>query len=268
MKLVKKQKDGSQSLLNTTEKSKHTTDTSSDLPPWKVIIIDDDPDVHTVTQLSLKNFEFRGRTLQTFIANSGYEAFNLLKKHSDVAVALIDIMMETDDAGLHLINNIRNVLQYNLMRIIVRTGQPGIFSEKDVIEQYDIDDYKNKAELNADRLYLTMRLALKNYQDLLALNDAKYNLEQKIRERTLQLEQKNQRLQSLNQEKNEFLGIAAHDLKNPLQAIQGSAELIAISLQEGCANLEELIDYANMINVSSERMFDLITNLLLSLIHI
>jgi signal transduction histidine kinase len=95
------------------------------------------------------------------------------------------------------------------------------------------------------------------------LEQSNQNLEQKIHERTLQLERKNQQLLKLNQEKNEFLSIAAHDLKNPLQAIQGSAELISISLQdEGCANSEELVDYANMIDVSSERMFDLITNLL------
>lgn len=88
-------------------------------------------------------------------------------------------------------------------------------------------------------------------------------LEQKIKQRTSQLEQNNQALKLLNQEKNEFLAIAAHDLKNPLQAIQGSAELIEVTVQdEEFKSKQEIIDFASMINISAERMFDLIINLL------
>ncbi|WP_353570133.1 ATP-binding protein [Candidatus Albibeggiatoa sp. nov. BB20] len=88
-------------------------------------------------------------------------------------------------------------------------------------------------------------------------------LEQRIQRRTLQLEQNNKALTVLNQEKNEFLAIAAHDLKNPLQAIQGSAELIELTIQsEQFDNKIEVVEFANMINISAERMFELITNLL------
>jgi signal transduction histidine kinase len=67
----------------------------------------------------------------------------------------------------------------------------------------------------------------------------------------------------LNQEKNELLGIVAHDLKNPLQTIQGSAQLIEMALtQENYCNKEEILEFAQMINLSAERMFQLVTNLL------
>ncbi|MEK7990450.1 MAG: ATP-binding protein [Thiotrichaceae bacterium] len=100
-------------------------------------------------------------------------------------------------------------------------------------------------------------------QMILELQGLFNNLEQKVHTRTQQIEQKNKDLVLLNQEKNEFLGIAAHDLKNPLQAIQGSAELIEITLKEdGFKNKDEVVEFASMINISAERMFDLITNLL------
>ncbi|MCV6638781.1 ATP-binding protein [Candidatus Albibeggiatoa sp. nov. NOAA] len=168
MKLVKKRKDGSTATLKVAEKKQ--ADTQSQLPPWKVLIVDDEHDVHTMTKLSLKEFEFAGRTLQIFQATSGAEAHDILKHEPDIAVALIDIVMETDDAGLKLINYIRNELKYTLIRLIVRTGQPGMAPEKTVIEEYDIDDYKSKTELRADKLYLTMRVTLKAYRDLLTLD--------------------------------------------------------------------------------------------------
>ncbi|MEK7991585.1 MAG: DUF3369 domain-containing protein [Thiotrichaceae bacterium] len=168
MKLVKKTKDGSDSVVKIAKKK--PPEQKPQLPPWKILIVDDEHDVHTMTKLSLKEFEFSGRTLQIFQATSGLEAQDILKREKDISVALIDIVMETDDAGLKLINYIRNELKYNFIRLIVRTGQPGMAPEKTVIEQYDIDDYKSKTELRADKLYLTMRVTLKAYRDLLTLD--------------------------------------------------------------------------------------------------
>jgi PAS domain S-box-containing protein len=75
-----------------------------------------------------------------------------------------------------------------------------------------------------------------------------------------QIQQANQQLKYLNQEKNEFLGIVAHDLKNPLAAIQGSAELIEKGFDD--FSKEEIIDFAKIIGESSQRLFELIKNLL------
>lgn len=165
MKFVRKQQDGSTTELKTTEKKAKVA-----LPPWKVLVVDDETDIHAMTQLGLKDFQFAGRPLQILPALSGAAAQAILKAEPDIAVALIDVVMETDDAGLRLINYIRNELKYVLIRLIIRTGQPGMAPEREVIERYDIDDYKSKTELRADKLYTTMRVALKSYRDLVTLD--------------------------------------------------------------------------------------------------
>ncbi|MCV6637643.1 hybrid sensor histidine kinase/response regulator [Candidatus Albibeggiatoa sp. nov. NOAA] len=261
MKLIKKCKDGSHTEIRSREKK--ATTPQRDLKPWKMLVVDDEYDVHAMTALGLKDFTFAGRPLLILQAMSGYEARAILSKESDIAMVLVDIVMESDDAGLNLINYIRNDLQDRLVRIVVRTGQPGMQLERTVVEQYDIDDYKNKSELNVDKLYFAIRTTLKGYRDLLALEQSNRNLERKVQERTQQLEQQNKALVELNRDKNEFLGIAAHDLKNPLQTIEGSAELIAMTLQQAkFEGKKEIIEFANMISHSADRMFDLVTNLL------
>jgi response regulator RpfG family c-di-GMP phosphodiesterase len=135
-------------------------------PPWKLLVVDDEPDVCTVTRLCLKDFRFGERGLEILQAGSAYEAKAVLAAHNDIAVALIDIVMETDDAGLRLVEYIRKTLSNPMIRIIIRTGQPGAAPERFVIDHYDIDDYKDKTELTATRLYTTVRTAIKSYSDL------------------------------------------------------------------------------------------------------
>ncbi|MEK8018660.1 MAG: response regulator [Candidatus Parabeggiatoa sp.] len=165
MKFVRKKKDGSTAEIKTTEKKSQLK-----LPPWKVLIVDDESDIHEMTQLGLKDFQFADRSLQIFQAMSGTEAREILRVEPNIAVALIDVVMETDDAGLQLVDFIRNQLKYALIRLIIRTGQPGMAPEREVIERYDIDDYKSKTELRADKLYTTMRVAIKSYRDLATLD--------------------------------------------------------------------------------------------------
>jgi len=138
--------------------------------PWKVLVVDDEPDVHAMTSFALENFKFAGKSLQLLQAMSGTEARNILAADPEIAVALIDVVMETDDAGLQLVDFIRNELKYSLIRLIIRTGQPGMAPEQEVIDRYDIDDYKSKTELKAQKLYTTMRVALKSYRDLRTLD--------------------------------------------------------------------------------------------------
>ncbi len=165
MKLVRKKKDGSASEIKIVEKK-----AQNELPPWKVLVVDDEIDVHEMTKLGLEDFQFANKPLKIFHAMSGIEAREILQTESDIAVALIDVVMETDDAGLQLVNYIRNELKYLTIRLIIRTGQPGMAPEREVIECYDIDDYKSKTELRDDKLYTTMRMSLKSYRDLVTLN--------------------------------------------------------------------------------------------------
>ncbi len=163
MKLKRRNKDS-------TETKKREPKPSLKRLPWKVLIVDDEPDVHAMTRFALEDFKFAGKSLQIFQAMSGREARDLLAAEPEIAVALIDVVMETDDAGLQLVDFIRNELKYSLIRLIIRTGQPGMAPEQEVIDCYDIDDYKNKSELKAQKLYTTMRTALKSYRDLCVLD--------------------------------------------------------------------------------------------------
>lgn len=144
---------------------------------WKILVVDDEPDVRTVTRMGLRNFSFAGRPLEFIEASSGPEALERLAEHPDIALALIDVVMESPDAGLRLVEKIRNGLQNKLIRLVIRTGQPGAAPERYVIDHYDIDDYKDKTELTTTRLYTTVRSALKAYRDLCAIDINRMGLE-------------------------------------------------------------------------------------------
>ena len=144
---------------------------------WKILIVDDEADVRTLTRISLRDFTFASRSLAFVEAGSAAEAMLLLASHPDIAVALIDVVMESEDAGLKLVEHIRQQLNNLFIRIVIRTGQPGIAPERQVIDNYDIDDYKDKTELTAAKLYTTVRSALKAYRDLQTINTNRLGLE-------------------------------------------------------------------------------------------
>jgi response regulator RpfG family c-di-GMP phosphodiesterase len=136
---------------------------------WKVLIVDDEPGVRQVTRMNLRNFIFMGRKLEFIEAGSAKEARDQLALHPDIAVALLDVVMETDDAGLRLIDHIRNHLNNSSMRLIIRTGQPGLAPERMIIDKYDINDFKDKAETTSQKLYTTVRLSIKEYHYILSV---------------------------------------------------------------------------------------------------
>jgi len=139
---------------------------TQDLPPWPILIVDDDEGIHDITKLALKNFLYDNRPLAFTSVYSAKEAREVLLKHNEFTVILLDVVMETEDAGLELTKFIRQELLNPYSRIIIRTGQSGQAPEKHVVEHYDINDYKDKTELNADRLNSSMRLAISQYSQL------------------------------------------------------------------------------------------------------
>ncbi|MBV8620929.1 MAG: DUF3369 domain-containing protein [Curvibacter sp.] len=145
--------------------------------PWRVLVVDDEPDVLHVTTLALRGIQFRGRPLQLFYAHSGAEAFQLLQQHKDIAVILLDVVMETEDAGLVLTRRVREELDNPLVRIILRTGQPGMAPEQEVIVDYDINDYKAKSELTSRQLFTSVVASLRAYDTLLSLERSRLGLE-------------------------------------------------------------------------------------------
>ena len=131
---------------------------------WNILVVDDEADVHTATQLALKYTTWKGRSFQITSAHSGEEATQLLSQDRTAAqnfdVAIVDVVMETDDAGLRLCEFIRQELSRSL-RIILRTGQPGVAPEERILNDYDIDYYLSKGEVTKDRLFATVRACLR-----------------------------------------------------------------------------------------------------------
>src|SRR5947209_10513148 len=147
------------------------------LRPWKVAIIDDDPAVHEGTRFALYDYSLNGSGLELLSAYSAEEGRRLLRDHSDVAVVLLDVVMETDSAGLDLVGFIRSELRNETVRIILRTGPPGQAPERRVIVDFDINDYKAKTELTADKLFTTLTAALRGYQQLQRMEETRRGLE-------------------------------------------------------------------------------------------
>jgi response regulator RpfG family c-di-GMP phosphodiesterase len=143
---------------------------------WKVLIVDDDQEIHTVTMITLKRFKFLGKSVKFLNAYSAKEGKEMLSDNSDIAVAFIDVVMEEDDAGLKLIHFIRKELKNQLVKIILRTGQPGFAPERSVVVNYDINDYKEKTELTSQKLTTTLITALRSYQDLYIIECNRHGL--------------------------------------------------------------------------------------------
>ncbi len=136
-------------------------------PPWRVLIVDDDVDVHVVTKFSLSNSSFLGRRLSFLHAYSGAEALTVLRNTPDIAVVLLDVIMESNDAGLQVARRIRDELGNKLVRIVLRTGQPGQALEHSIILDYDINDFWCKTDLTTRKLFTTVISSLRTYASLL-----------------------------------------------------------------------------------------------------
>jgi PAS domain S-box-containing protein len=150
---------------------------------WKILIVDDDPEVHKVTQLALKNFIFEGKSLKFINAYSGEEAKQLIALHPDIAMILLDVVMEKDDAGLEVVNYIRSFLKNEFVQIILRTGQPGKCPETAIILNYEINDYKTKTELTKPKLLTVVVTALRTFNEIKKLDDSKAKLEKVAQEK-------------------------------------------------------------------------------------
>jgi CheY-like chemotaxis protein len=136
------------------------------LAPWRVLIVDDDVDVHVVTKFSLSNACFQGRRLSFLHAYSGDEALHILRTTPDVALVLLDVIMETSEAGLKVARQIRDELHNKLVRIVLRTGQPGQALEHSIILDYDINDFWCKSDLTTRKLFTTVISSLRSYANL------------------------------------------------------------------------------------------------------
>jgi response regulator RpfG family c-di-GMP phosphodiesterase len=152
----------------------------NDRVPWKILVADDDEEIHIVTQMVLRDLVFESRPVRLLAARSGHQALQVLAEHPDTAIVLLDVVMEADDAGLEVAHKIRDTLDNHLVRIILRTGQPGQAPEKSVVIDYDINDYKEKTELTAQKLITAVISGLRSYRDLQTIERSRRGLTQII----------------------------------------------------------------------------------------
>lgn len=151
---------------------------------WHVLMVDDEPEVHHVTEMVLRNFRFDNRKLQLISAYSGSEGRKIMAERNDIALAILDVVMEHEHAGLELARYIRKDLLNHYTRIVLRTGQPGQAPEEEVIREYDINDYKDKTELTTTKLTTLLYSSLRSYRDICIIDAHRRGLEKVIRAST------------------------------------------------------------------------------------
>ncbi len=188
------------------------------VPAWKILIVDDEVDIHQVTEFALKHEIIDQRGIEFLHAYSISQAQAILTSHTNIALVLLDVIMETRDAGLQLINYIRNTLHNYTIRIVIRTGHTDIFPERDFFVQYDINDFYSKTELVGDRLFILTYSSLRSYQQLI-------DIQKKTLEKQEADEAKEAALQA-NQHKTYFLASVSHEIRTPLNAIMGYTQLL------------------------------------------
>lgn len=144
---------------------------------WRILIVDDDPEVHASTRFALNGVQLLGHSVHLSSAHSAREALEQLRSADNFAVVLLDVVMETQDSGLQLVKRIREELQQHEVRIILRTGQPGYAPELDVFAHYDINDYRTKAELTRTRLLTSICAALRTYEQIRTIAENRRGLQ-------------------------------------------------------------------------------------------
>jgi signal transduction histidine kinase len=231
---------------------------------WKVMIVDDEKSIHDITITSLKGFMFEGRGLRFLNAFSGQEAVALFHLHPDTALLIVDVVMETQNAGLNFVHYVREKLKNHVVQVVIRTGQPGLAPESDVISKYKINAYYSKTELRIQKLISLFTTSLRTFdisvrleaelekrreaeQELIFLNKG---LEEKIEERTRQLVRANQ-LKSL------FLANVSHEIRTPMNGIVGMADLL---MDEDLAPDQK--EYARIIQSSAASLLAIINDIL------
>lgn len=204
--------------------------------PWSVLVVDDDEGVHEVTKLTLSSLEFDGRFIEITSAYSAKEARDILSKPNDFSVLLLDVVMETDYAGLDLVNFIRDDLKNQFLRIILRTGQPGQAPELSVIVDYDINDYRTKTELTSEKIKSCVVSALRSYRDINTIKElavSRENLQRKVLKRNSDLQKVNSKLQAEIKERfavEKQLAITNSKLES---IINNSTALISLKNEKG-----------------------------------
>ena len=246
--------------------------------PWKIMIIDDEPSVHEITARVLEGFTFEERGLLILNACSGRGAISLLDEHPDTALLLVDVVMETENAGLDLVRHVRDTLKNHHIQITIRTGQPGKAPEALVVSEYQIDTYTAKTEMTAGKLISLVTIALRSFKLSKALEvelerrkkaeknlrQLNQDLEEQVEKRTGELAASNHNLkimaekaEAANLAKSRFLANISHEIRTPMNGIMGMAGIL---LQDDLTETQR--ESARIITNSAETLLSMINDIL------
>ena len=229
------------------------------LDTWPVLIVDDDEEIHKLSKLVLNTYQYQCKSLTLYHAYNSEQALEFIQSIDNLSLILLDVVMETDDAGLKIAGHVREVFNNTLVRIILRTGQPGEMPEHEVMLNYDINDYKSKTELTKQRLFTSITASLRTYEHLIQLDEMtkelsafNENLEAKVIERTKQLEQANTDLRNTLGELEETKQQLIHSekLASIGQLAAGVAHEINTPLGYVSSNMESLAEYLDDIKLA------------------
>ena len=212
------------------------------------MIVDDEPAVHDVTCMALRHIVYKNKNLQFIHAYSGEEAKTLIAAHPDTALILLDVVMESDHAGLQVVRHIREKIKNYFVRIVLRTGQPGHVPETEIILEYDINDYKEKTELTQKKLFTSVISCLRSYDDMMTIELNRRTL--KEHESILKLAKRS--AETANKAKTTFLSNMSHELLTPLNAIIGYSEIVQEEAIE--SGLDDFVPDIQKILQAGERL--------------
>ncbi len=228
-----------------------STENTSSTPGnhWKILIIDDDPAILQTSIRILRDFIFESQKLDIITGTSGAEAKQLITQHTDTAIILLDVIMESDDAGLQVITYIRDELKNQHVRILLRTGQAGQFDEETVFEKYDINNFLEKADLTSRRLKTAIKGALRAYrlhEEIISTMQREVLLRQEA--------------DAANLAKSEFLANMSHELRTPMHAILSFSTFGEEKIDS--INKKKIKQYFTNIRTSGERLLNLLNDIL------
>lgn len=221
---------------------------------WKVLLVDDEQDIHALFRLAIQNMEVENRSLELLEASSAEEAKTILDEHPDLALVLLDVVMETEQAGLELVGYIRQTLNNRLVQIVLITGQPGYAPQRQVVIDYDINGYRLKSELSADKIFVSVYTAIRAFKGLLCIVQHQFLLMMLLQDN----QAKTRIAEAANKAKGSFLINMSHEIRTPLNSILGMTQMLSSTDH----NPEQQQECARALLASGKALLSIISDVL------